>query len=66
MVAVKDSTAPRAGRRQVVFSFDEGAPETRTAQLRGGKGANLAEMVALGLPVPAGFTVTTTVARAYQ
>lgn len=52
--------------RQVVFSFDEGAPETRTPAVRGGKGAALAEMTALGLPVPPGFTVTTTVARAFS
>lgn len=55
-----------AAPRQVVFSFDEGTPETRTVAVRGGKGAYLAEMTALGLPVPPGFTVTTTVARAFS
>lgn len=34
-------------------------------ELLGGKGANLAEMVNLGLPVPAGFTITTEVCTAY-
>ena len=33
--------------------------------LLGGKGANLAEMVNIGLPVPAGFTITTEVCTAY-
>lgn len=40
-----------------VYSFDEGNKDMRN--LLGGKGANLAEMVSLGLPVPRGFTVTT-------
>lgn len=68
MVTVKKShRSVKSGvRGQVVFSFDEGAPVTRTAAVRGGKGAYLAEMVALGLPVPPGFTVTTTVARAFR
>ena len=33
--------------------------------LLGGKGANLAEMVNIGLPVPAGFTITTEVCTSY-
>ncbi len=33
--------------------------------LLGGKGANLAEMVNIGLPVPAGFTITTEVCNYY-
>ena len=33
--------------------------------LLGGKGANLAEMASLGLPVPPGFTITTEVCTAY-
>ena len=41
----------------------EGASEMRN--LLGGKGANLAEMTAIGLPVPAGFTMTTEVCSAY-
>src|SRR5690606_8895102 len=35
------------------------------ADLLGGKGANLAEMTRLGLPVPAGFTITTEACRAF-
>src|SRR3989344_1236538 len=53
----------RPKRRQVVLSFEEGSPDT---QLRGGKGAGLVELARLGLPVPPGFTVTTTVARAFH
>jgi len=34
-------------------------------ELLGGKGANLAEMVNIGLPVPAGFTITTEVCTYY-
>ncbi len=40
-----------------VYDFDEGSREMR--DLLGGKGANVAEMTRLGLPVPPGFTVTT-------
>ena len=40
-----------------VYLFSEGNKEMR--DLLGGKGANLAEMVNMGLPVPKGFTVTT-------
>jgi pyruvate,orthophosphate dikinase len=45
------------GVNRYVYSFDEGAELGR--DLLGGKGAGLAEMTALGIPVPAGFTVTT-------
>ena len=40
-----------------VYSFDEGNKDMR--DILGGKGANLAEMTNLKLPVPKGFTVTT-------
>ncbi|MBT6069287.1 pyruvate, phosphate dikinase [Candidatus Peregrinibacteria bacterium] len=40
-----------------IYSFHEGAKEMK--DLLGGKGANLAEMKRLGLPVPEGFTITT-------
>ncbi|MBE1202999.1 pyruvate, phosphate dikinase [Aminobacter carboxidus] len=44
-----------------VYSFGDGAAEGRASDrdLLGGKGANLAEMCSLGLPVPPGFTITT-------
>lgn len=46
-----------------VYSFGAGKAEGRAdmKELLGGKGANLAEMAAIGLPVPPGFTVTTEV-----
>jgi pyruvate,orthophosphate dikinase len=40
-------------------------PRTRDKTIVGGKGANLAEMGAIGLPVPPGFTITTEVCVAY-
>jgi pyruvate,orthophosphate dikinase len=46
-----------------VYAFDEAAPGGR--ELLGGKGAGLAEMTQLGVPVPAGFTITTDACRAY-
>lgn len=46
-----------------VYEFADG--DRDMADLLGGKGANLAEMTRLGLPVPPGFTVTTTACRAY-
>ncbi|GGV32071.1 pyruvate, phosphate dikinase [Streptomyces spectabilis] len=48
---------------QYVYAFTEGGRDM--AGLLGGKGANLAEMTRLGLPVPLGFTVTTEACRAY-
>ncbi|MFI0960847.1 pyruvate, phosphate dikinase [Streptomyces sp. NPDC021080] len=46
-----------------VYDFAEGGRDL--AELLGGKGANLAEMTRLGLPVPPGFTVTTDACRAF-
>jgi pyruvate, orthophosphate dikinase len=46
-----------------VYDFSEGSAEMR--RLLGGKGANLAEMTSIGLPVPDGFTVTTEACLAY-
>ncbi len=46
-----------------VYSFAEGSRDM--ADLLGGKGANLAEMVSLGLPVPPGFTITTQACKEY-
>jgi pyruvate,orthophosphate dikinase len=43
--------------KKYVYSFDEGKTEMKN--LLGGKGANLAEMTTLGVPVPPGFTITT-------
>ncbi len=46
-----------------VYDFAEGNRDMK--DLLGGKGANLAEMTNLGLPVPPGFTITTEACRAY-
>jgi len=46
-----------------VYDFREG--DRSMADLLGGKGANLAEMTSLGLPVPPGFTITTEACRHY-
>jgi pyruvate,orthophosphate dikinase len=50
-----------------VFSFGDGEAEGKAdmRNLLGGKGANLAEMANLGLPVPPGFTITTEVCTYY-
>jgi pyruvate,orthophosphate dikinase len=47
-----------------VFAFDEPCDGGR--ELLGGKGIGLAEMTLLGVPVPAGFTITTEACRAYM
>ena len=46
-----------------VYMFSEGNKDMR--DLLGGKGANLAEMTSIGLPVPRGFTITTEACTAY-
>ena len=47
-----------------VYDFDERTEGGK--ELLGGKGTGLAEMTALGIPVPAGFTITTDACRAYS
>ena len=55
------------GKTKWVYAFVPGDAEGRAelTALLGGKGANLAEMARLGLPVPPGFTITTDVCNAY-
>ena len=52
---------------QWVYTFGDGKAEGRSdmRDLLGGKGANLAEMSNLGLPVPPGFTITTEICSAF-
>jgi len=50
-------------KKKYVYMFYEGNKDMR--ELLGGKGANLAEMTNLGLPVPPGFTVTTEACTRY-
>jgi pyruvate, orthophosphate dikinase len=52
------------GNGRFVFGFDE--PSEGGRELLGGKGIGLAEMTQLGVPVPAGFTITTDACRAYM
>jgi pyruvate,orthophosphate dikinase len=49
---------------KLVYDFSEGGRDMK--DLLGGKGANLAEMTGLGLPVPPGFVITTEACRAYR
>jgi pyruvate,orthophosphate dikinase len=53
--------------KKYVYFFGKGKAEGRAEmkELLGGKGANLAEMARLGIPVPAGFTITTEVCTYY-
>jgi pyruvate, orthophosphate dikinase len=51
-------------RERYVYDFDE--PVSGGRELLGGKGIGLAEMTQLGVPVPAGFTITTDACRAYM
>jgi pyruvate,orthophosphate dikinase len=55
---------PEQSREKFVFAFEEGNRDQKF--LLGGKGANLAEMTNLGLPVPPGFTITTDACKAYM
>jgi pyruvate,orthophosphate dikinase len=56
----------RAAARSVYF-FGDGRADGRASQrdLLGGKGANLAEMTRLGVPVPPGFTISTGIAKSF-
>ena len=49
--------------KKFVYLFNEGNAQMR--ELLGGKGANLAEMTNIGLPVPQGFTITTEACTQY-
>ena len=53
----------RGKMKKYVYLFSEGDASMRN--LLGGKGANLAEMTKLGLPVPQGFTITTEACTRY-
>lgn len=64
--SVSAKRATRASRR--VFFFGDGKAEGHTGmkELLGSKGANLAEMVNIGIPVPPGFTISTEVCAAFN
>ena len=54
-----------AEKRVYFFGGGKAEGNTKMKELLGGKGANLAEMTNLGVPVPAGFTIATKVCREY-
>jgi pyruvate, orthophosphate dikinase len=65
--APEDTSAAPKGQHRWVYPFGGGKAEGRSdmRNLLGGKGAGLAEMANLGLPVPPGFTITTEVCTHY-
>jgi pyruvate,orthophosphate dikinase len=65
--AIKMSERSARSEPKWVYVFAAGFVDGRASmtELLGGKGANLAEMASLGMPVPPGFTITTAVCDAY-
>jgi pyruvate,orthophosphate dikinase len=63
-----EAPAASAAADKMIYRFGKGTAEGDASQreLLGGKGANLAEMSTIGLPVPPGFTITTRVCAAYH
>src|SRR5690606_34218848 len=63
-----DEATGAAMTNPLVYQFGAGRADGSKADvhLLGGKGANLAEMTRIGLPVPPGFTITTEVCRHYR
>src|SRR5687768_1111309 len=59
----RDAMATTTARHHYVYAFADGDKDQR--ELLGGKGANLAEMTRIGLPVPPGFIITTDACRDY-
>ena len=57
-------TTSRSRKATYVYDFNKGSKDMK--DLLGGKGANLAEMTNIGLPVPPGFTITTVACREYM
>ena len=59
--------AKKDSKKKYVYFFggEKAEGQADMKELLGGKGANLAEMVNIGLPVPAGFTITTEVCTYY-
>ncbi|MCH9816024.1 MAG: pyruvate, phosphate dikinase, partial [Actinomycetia bacterium] len=63
MASDSDAEEQSIGQETWVFPFSAG--DMSMKDLLGGKGANLAEMARLGIPVPPGFNITTAACRAY-
>ncbi len=62
----KSTRKPRAPKMVYVFGPDKSEGNASMKELLGGKGANLAEMTSIGLPVPPGFTITTETCAAFH
>lgn len=62
------AAAAKAASQRKVFSFGGGKADGHAAmkEILGGKGANLAEMTSLGIPVPPGFTISTEVCAEFN
>ena len=67
MAKAKKAAKGSTSRKKYVYFFGDGNAEGtgKMRNLLGGKGANLAEMCSIGIPVPAGFTITTEVCTYY-
>jgi pyruvate,orthophosphate dikinase len=65
--ATEEHVPPMSDPQKFVYSFGGGKADGKAEMktLLGGKGANLAEMSVIGIPVPPGFTITTEVCAAY-
>ena len=61
--SIRNETEEKTQMKKYVYMFPEGNGKMR--ELLGGKGANLAEMTGLGMPVPQGFTITTEACTRY-
>ncbi len=61
----KAARRTRAKKRTYYFGANKAEGQGKGKELLGGKGANLAEMTSIGLPVPPGFTITTEVCAEY-
>ena len=59
------ATASKAAKYVYLFGNKKADGNGSMKELLGGKGANLAEMTRIGLPVPPGFTITTEVSTYY-
>src|SRR5687768_8957704 len=65
VLAKTSSAKPKAGKYVYIFGDGRADGNGTMKPLLGGKGANLAEMTRIGLPVPPGFTITTEVCTYY-
>ena len=63
---MKKEVSNRTSKHVYFFGGEKADGDTKMKNLLGGKGANLAEMVNIGIPVPPGFTITTEVCTLYN